>query len=490
MVTSPISALAGQGLSPAIKLKRWVGPGKPVTAKGVLKPSQLPAAAAALGVRVPAKVRTAADVPPIHWPWLAAEAAGLIEIGSAKAVAREVDADPAELWLRGLGAVLAAESHDRDRRGAFALCRAVLAAAADECLPDAVDDIVEEYEDGPAAHKAFRQAPVDEAVALLTSFGALDGKHRLTPLGWWAHERFEARAPESVTPELPAAEVLARLAPLPEDEAWRLALRWFGDRRPVFGAAQLLYAAEVCAPVERVAAVDVVAGFGAEALPAWRKSLRYPNLRAHALAALASWGEGRGADAAQRRWLITEYALAARARRGLEDAFHYVRDSGGLGVLEESSHPAAAALHRELTAAGFRVRVHQLKIARTDEEWWRVLVPAGTTLGALHQVIRAITGHRGDELHEFEVDGARYSDPRYGLPEHRDEHELRLVKVFRRPGSGLSYAYDLAQPWEYRITCEKVLEPDPAVTYPACVEGERAGPELDRRLARLRMSQP
>ncbi|GAB2990614.1 hypothetical protein LWP59_07060 [Amycolatopsis acidiphila] len=388
MVTSRISVLAGQGLSPAIKLKRWVGPGKPVTANGVLKPSQLPGAAAALGVEVPAKVRTAADVPRIHWPWIAAQAAGLIEVGAAKAVAREADGDPAQLWLTGLDAVLAAESHDPDRRGARTLCRAVLTAAADECPPETAAEIVEEYEDAATAHKAFRQTgelPVAEAVALLRSFGALDGKKRLTPLGRWAHERYEARAPESVTSDLPPAELLARLAPLTEDEAWRLALRWFGDRRPVFGAAQLLDAAEFCAPVARVAAVDVAAGFGAEALPALRNCLRHRNLRAHAMAALASWGEGRGVDEAQRRWLVTEYALAARARRDLEDAFHYVRDSGGLSVLADSAHPDAAALHRALTAAEFRVRVQQLKIARTDQEWWRVLVPAGTTLSALHE---------------------------------------------------------------------------------------------------------
>ncbi|UIJ63780.1 plasmid pRiA4b ORF-3 family protein [Amycolatopsis acidiphila] len=88
------------------------------------------------------------------------------------------------------------------------------------------------------------------------------------------------------------------------------------------------------------------------------------------------------------------------------------------------------------------------------------------------------------------MDGARYSDPRYGLAEHRDEHELRLSKVFPRPGNGLTYAYDLVQPWEYRVTCEKVLDPDRGVTYPACLAGEGAGPELDRRLARLGMPQP
>lgn len=487
MTTSQLSTFAGRGLSPVIKLKRWVGSGKPVTAKGFLKPTQLPAAAAALGVKAPAKVRTAADVPPVHWPWVAAEAAGLIEVGAAKAVECEVDGDPAELWLTGLDAVLTAESHDRDRRGAGTLCRAVLAAAASGAPLSTVAHIVSRYEDAETALESFRQTSelaVADAVALLTTFGALDDKHRLTPLGQWAHEKFEARAPESVTPDLPAPELLARLAPLPEDESWRLALRWFGDRRPVYGAAQLLHAAEYATPVERVAAVDVVAGFGVEALPAWRNCLRYNNLRPHAVAALKSWGEGRGADGAQRRWLITEYALAARARRGLEDAFHYVRESGGLAVLEDSDHPGAHELHCALRTVDIRPCVQQLKIARTKDDWWRILVPAATTLGTLHQIIRAVTGRR-DEPHRFTVDGVCYSDPFYGLAEHRDEHELRLSKVFSRPGNGLSYADDEC---EYRITCEKILDPEPGVRYPACPGVADA--DLDRRLARLRLPQP
>ena len=492
-MTSLISTLAGRGLSHAVRLTTWVGNGKPVTAKGVLRPSELPGAAAALGVDVPRKVRTAADVTPIHWPWVAAEAAGLIEVGSAKAVAREVDADPAQLWLTGLDAVLRAESHDSARRGAFTLCRAVLTARIED---RSVRHVLAGYEDGDTAELCFRQSgelPVGDAVALLTSFGALDPGGEPTRLGEWAHDRFEARAPESVAPDLPATDLLARLAPLPEDEAWRLALRWFGERPPVFGASQLLYAADFASPVERVAAVVVVAGFGDEVLAAWRNALGYKNLRAHAAAALADWGEGGGADETQRRWLVAEYALSARAKGGVEDAFHYVRDSGGLDLLAESDHPGAAELHRALVTADVRIRVQQLRIARDEAVWRRVLVPDSVTLGGLHQIILLLMAHDGHETHEFDVDGLRYSDPFYGLADHHDEHEIRLSTVFPRPSNGLRYRYDLAAPWEYRITCEKALAPAAGTTYPACVagEGDRFDQEwLNRRLASLRIPQP
>ena len=492
-MTSQISTLAGRGLSHAVKLTGWVGKGKPVTAKGVLRPSDLPGAAAALGVEVPGKVRTAADVTPIHWPWVAAEAAGLIEVGAAKAVACEVDGDPAQLWLTGLDAVLHAESHDSGRRGAFTLCRAVLTARIED---RSVEHVLAGYEDGETAELSFRQTgelPEGDAVALLTSFGALDSRGGPTALGGWAHERFEARAPESVTPDLPVPELLARLAPLPDDEAWRLALRWFAARPPVFGASQLLYAADFATPVERVAAVVVVAGFGDEVLAAWRNALRYKNLRAHAAAALADWGEGGGVDEAQRRWLVAEYALSARAKGGIEEAFHYVRDRGGLDVLADSAHPGAPELRRALVAAHVRIRVHQLRISREETMWRRVLVPGSVTLGGLHEIIRILTAHGGDELHEFDVDGMRYSDPFYGLADHRDEHEIRLSTVFPRPGNGLRYAYDLAAPWEYRITCEKILAPVAGTTYPSCLAGGGARFDkdwLNRRLAALRIPQP
>ncbi|HET6503244.1 MAG TPA: plasmid pRiA4b ORF-3 family protein, partial [Amycolatopsis sp.] len=503
-VTSELSTLASHALAPAVKLAAWVGKGRQITAKGVPRPADLPAVAAVLGVKSPGKVRSAADVASIHWPWVAAEAAGLIDLGVTSAVARSVDGDdgdPARLWLTGLDAVLRAESHDRNRRGALTLCRAVLAVLAAGWPPDkvepAVRDVLDEYEpvDAAAVSQAFRQTgavPVDSAVALLTAFGAVEDV-RLTPLGEWAHERFEERAPEAVTPALRAGVLLTRLAPLPVDEAWRQALRWFGDRRPVDRAARLLHAAEFAAPVERVAAVDVVAGFGDAVLPAWRNALRQRNLRPHALAALADWGQGPGVDEAQRRWLVTEYALSARAKGGIEDAYHYVRDSGGLGVVAGGDHPGAGELHEALArfAASARIRVHQLKITRSPS-WRRVLVPAGVTLGALHEIVHAVfdwaSVETDPDVHAFDADGVRYADPFHGLADHRDEHEIRLSSVLPRPGTSLRYLHGAR---ECGIACERIVDPDSTVRYPVCVAGhDYDEDELNRRLAGLGITQP
>lgn len=494
-VSTGISTLASQcrALSRTRALASWVGDGRPVTPNGVLRPADVPSVAGVLGVEVGEKVRSAADVVTIHRPWVAAEGAGLIEVGVEEAVARPAHDDPAQLWLKGLDAVLRAESADPRRRGAFALCRAVLTALANGPLLDdlvfSVHRLLKGSEDAHAAAASFGGTgpfPLDAALDVLTEFGALDGDRKVTPLGQWALEEWAAREPRPVTPDLPAGQLLNRLAPLPADEAWHQALRWFEGRRPVDGAAQLLYAAEFASPVERVAAVEVAAGFGDEVLPAWHSALSYRNVRPHAAAMLAMWDDGPGLTGAERRRMVTEYALSARERSGVEEAYHYVRDRGGLDALE----PEATALRRELAAfaASVRLSVYQLKITVTGRKpprWWRLLIPASVTLGVLAEALDA-----AGEEHLFEADGVRYADPFFGLGEDRDSHDVRLSHVLVRPGTSLRFVLGGA---EHVVTCEKILDPDPNADYPRCTsvaKGAESVSSRNRRLAAVRIPHP
>ncbi|NIH82018.1 plasmid pRiA4b ORF-3 family protein [Amycolatopsis viridis] len=494
-MSTGISTLASQcrALSRTRALASWVGDGRPVTPKGVLRPADVPSVAGVLGVEVGEKVRSAADVVTIHRPWVAAEGAGLIEVGVEEAVARPAHDDPAQLWLKGLDAVLRAESADPRRRGAFALCRAVLTALANGPLLDdlvfSVHRLLKGSEDAHAVAASFggtQPFPLDAALDVLTEFGALDGDRKVTPLGQWALDEWAAREPRPVTPDLPAGHLLNRLAPLPADEAWHQALRWFEGRRPVDGAAQLLHAAEFASPVERVAAVEVTAGFGDEVLPAWHSALSYRNVRPHAAAMLAMFDEGPGLTGAERRRMVTEYALSARERSGVEEAYHYVRDRGGLDALE----PEATALRRELAAfaASVRLSVYQLKITVTGRKpprWWRLLIPASVTLGVLAEALDA-----AGEEHLFEADGVRYADPFFGLGEDRDSHDVRLSHVLVRPGTSLQFVLGGA---EHVVTCEKILDPDPNADYPRCTSVSKSGESVssrNRRLAAIRIPHP
>ena len=64
----------------AHRLAIWVGEGKRVTPQQVLRPVDVPAAARALDVPLPARIRSAADVLALHRPWTLALAVGFLRI--------------------------------------------------------------------------------------------------------------------------------------------------------------------------------------------------------------------------------------------------------------------------------------------------------------------------------------------------------------------------------------------------------------------------
>lgn len=80
------SARESDALRGAAALALWVGDSRALTAKGVLRRPDVPAAGRALGVELPEWVRSAADVPAVHWPWTAALGAGLLSVAGGRAV--------------------------------------------------------------------------------------------------------------------------------------------------------------------------------------------------------------------------------------------------------------------------------------------------------------------------------------------------------------------------------------------------------------------
>src|SRR4051812_30565864 len=98
----------------AARLAAWVGAqGRPVTPGGALRPSEVPEAGRAVGVRTKAKVRRAADVPDVHRPWLAAVAAGMITVSGGRATAAgAATGDPLRAWHTALITLLNAEVKD------------------------------------------------------------------------------------------------------------------------------------------------------------------------------------------------------------------------------------------------------------------------------------------------------------------------------------------------------------------------------------------
>jgi hypothetical protein len=120
----------------ALALARWIGAGRrQVTARKVLRKADVPAAGAAIGIAVPASLRTMADVPSLHRPWRVAVATGLLSVsggwvtsGAALESWPPGDEDLLDGWLAGLTAVCAAESYPQDEDSVRLLVLAMLTA--------------------------------------------------------------------------------------------------------------------------------------------------------------------------------------------------------------------------------------------------------------------------------------------------------------------------------------------------------------------------
>jgi len=459
----------------ARRLVDWVGEGKPVTTKGVLRPVDVAVVGTALGVTVPARVRTAADVEAVHWPWVAAVAIGWLRVSGNRAVAcAAAGDDPAQRWWTAVRAVLRTESHDDRGRGAPVLLRTLLTVMTAQSppetadIPGAVHELLHRSDlgDASAVYSAFRRGvmPVGDGLELLAEVGAVDGGGCLTELGRWMWQRLIEEWPPPLSPHVPAATLLERLAELPDDEAWQQAGPWLAERGTGKAAGELLDAATTAPPAQRIAAVDVVAGLGESALPAWQRAAEVPTLAAHARLVLAEFedrdddDEPPEPDAVDLQWLAVEYAAAALAVDGPNEAFVVLRERGP------------------------PIPTYQLKITLTRVRppvWRRVRLPATATLDELHRVIQIVFDWDDDHLHVFTVDGRRYADPFFGLEETADEFRARLGRLTPSVGAALTYVYDLGDEWEHRVVVERIIETDEPQTSAVCVGGQGDAPEED-----------
>jgi hypothetical protein len=132
-------------------------------------------------------------------------------------------------------------------------------------------------------------------------------------------------------------------------------------------------------------------------------------------------------------------------------------------------------------------QVYQLKITLRGIKppvWRRVQVKDGTLAG-LHDVIQTCMGWDDYHLHEFDIGGERYGDPRQwqddfgGEMEVGNEGKVKLSQLVARGVKKFTYVYDMGDNWEHTLQVEKVLEAEPGVRYPRCVAGKRACPPED-----------
>jgi len=504
-----LSARRCAAFAAAHRLACWVGEGVRVTPKQVLRPVDVPAAAQALGIPAPARVRTARDVLALHRIWKVALAIGFLRIvdghvrpGPGFSEWPDIDDDTVrELWLTGLIAAMAAAVPVADEAGAAAFTRFMLTTAAgdqqrsfDDLWIRALDAIRDE--DTDVAYYFFtawrrQDDPLAAATDPLVEFAAADRQGTgvtITPLGRWALQEMQARAPKPITADLQADELISRLTDVEEDELWSAAQDWLDGRTPLAAARDLLAAAATATPAQRVIAVDLVHVLGPEAEPAWDDVMEVPTLAAHARAA-----ESEDVSEQDSAWLTVEYAAAALIRSGPDEALSHLDEQApgvgldaGLQAVECGAHPATAELAEALTAflasgaTPTSTQAVQLKISLNrmrNPIWRRVLLPATASLGTLHRVIQIVMGWDGDHLHAFTVGRRSYGDP-FDVPDVDDEEGLRCSAAFA-PRDTITYRYDFGASWSHAVKCERVLGLAAGTTYPVCVAGKGDAPVED-----------
>ena len=130
--------------------------------------------------------------------------------------------------------------------------------------------------------------------------------------------------------------------------------------------------------------------------------------------------------------------------------------------------------------------IFQFKVTLKESHppiWRRIQVP-DCTLGELHEVLQVVMGWEDCHLHQFIVRGECYGRPdpedREWDMEMEDEEKISISKIARTGRKvRFIYEYDFGDSWQHEILLEKILEPDPDVVYPRCIEGARACPPED-----------
>jgi hypothetical protein len=139
---------------------------------------------------------------------------------------------------------------------------------------------------------------------------------------------------------------------------------------------------------------------------------------------------------------------------------------------------------RRLTRSGF---LYQFKITLLDitPTIWRRIQVTDCTLTDLHEYIQAAFGWSDYHLHQFEIDGVRYSQPApdgddFDL-DFEDGTQVLLSNLLPKSAKRTRwiYEYDFGDGWRHEVLFEGCPPLDPKVKYPLCLEGERACPPED-----------
>lgn len=125
-------------------------------------------------------------------------------------------------------------------------------------------------------------------------------------------------------------------------------------------------------------------------------------------------------------------------------------------------------------------KVFEIKISLQDTSplvWRKILVHDFVELADLHMLIQITMGWGNSHLFAFEINGKSYTEGETAdeLGDAIDYEGVQLKDVLGDVKKFL-YTYDFGDDWVHDIEICQVLEHDPRMRYPICIDGQNACP--------------
>jgi len=130
--------------------------------------------------------------------------------------------------------------------------------------------------------------------------------------------------------------------------------------------------------------------------------------------------------------------------------------------------------------------VYQLKVTLEGIRppiWRRIQVRGDISLFKLHKILQVVMGWYDYHLHQYIIDGERYSvicrEADMLGDDFKDEKKVKLFRIIPGEKFKFVYEYDFGDSWNHIILVEKIFKPEEELMHPVCLKGKRSAPPED-----------
>ncbi|MEO2016983.1 MAG: MarR family transcriptional regulator [Fuerstiella sp.] len=149
-------------------------------------------------------------------------------------------------------------------------------------------------------------------------------------------------------------------------------------------------------------------------------------------------------------------------------------------VAPPKSTPRGAGT-KSATVYRFRITLRE-----TQPEIFRIIETKDVTIERFHELIQTAMGWTNSHLHQFDVDGQQFTDPRFTVGTFDDfgaigYEGLKLSDWISRDTMSwhTTYEYDFGDSWMHDVVLEHQSDAVRGERYPRCIDGSRACPPED-----------